>query len=77
MIQIPYFMSNEAWYTKDENDDLILTDKAPQKAVDDYNEHRNSYIKRYKTALSKGEEAVFDFLSTEDNDWMSFPVENN
>ncbi len=34
----PYFMTNEAWYTYDEDEMVYkLTDKAPQKAVDSYN----------------------------------------
>ena len=35
----PYFMENEEWYTFDEiNFKYVLTDKAPQEAVDSYNE---------------------------------------
>ena len=38
---MPYFLKNEEWYTIDENDDdrgYKLTDKAPQEAIDSYNE---------------------------------------
>lgn len=35
----PYFMKNEEWYTFDEiNFKYVLTDKAPQEAIDSYNE---------------------------------------
>ena len=40
MIQVePYFMTNEEWYYYDyEKSEYRLTDKAPQKAIDSYNE---------------------------------------
>ena len=35
----PYFMENEEWYYWDEKEwKYKLTDKAPQKAIDSYNE---------------------------------------
>ena len=40
---IPYFLTNDEWYEKvaDKNEDAprsyILTDKAPQEAIDSYN----------------------------------------
>ena len=35
----PYFLENEAWYYFDEDEFCYkLTDKAPKKAVDSYNE---------------------------------------
>ena len=43
MMDMPYFLENEEWYTEhtDERGRLKfkLTDKAPQKAVDSYNEY--------------------------------------
>lgn len=41
ILKKPYFMENEEWYTVVENGDrgYILTDKAPKKAVDSYNEY--------------------------------------
>lgn len=37
--EIPYFMENKEWYYYDENEMICkLTDKAPQKAVESYNE---------------------------------------
>lgn len=35
----PYFMTNKEWYTYDEVEEkYVLTDKAPQEAIDSYNE---------------------------------------
>lgn len=43
MMDMPYFLENEEWYKeyRDERGRLKfkLTDKAPQKAVDSYNEY--------------------------------------
>ncbi len=37
---MPYFLENEEWYRFDEvNWRYVLTDKAPQEAVDSYNEY--------------------------------------
>lgn len=42
MQAMPEFMENEEWYTRIENDDgsvdYVLTDKAPQKAIESYEE---------------------------------------
>ena len=41
MKTMPYFMTNEEWYVLDPNDDdrgYKLTDKAPQEAIDSYND---------------------------------------
>lgn len=41
MQRMPYFMTNEEWYFRDYDDDergYKLTDKAPQEAVESYNE---------------------------------------
>jgi hypothetical protein len=37
-IDMPYFLTNEEWYYEDENGIYQLTNKAPQKAIDSYNE---------------------------------------
>lgn len=37
-IDMPYFLTNEEWYYEDKNGIYQLTDKAPQKAIDSYNE---------------------------------------
>lgn len=41
----PYFMQNKEWYTFDESAFMYkLTDKAPQEAVDSYNDYyKNVY----------------------------------
>lgn len=45
----PYFMTNEAWYEFDEQAwKYVLTDKAPQKAIDSYNEFYNTSHDIYK-----------------------------
>lgn len=46
MQDIPYFMENEEWYYFDEKKwRYFLTDKAPQKAIDSYNEFYDSEAK--------------------------------
>ena len=36
---IPYFLTNKEWYREDEIEGkYVLTDKAPQEAIDSYNE---------------------------------------
>lgn len=38
----PYFMQNEKWYKFDEDEfKYVLTDEAPEKAVQSYNEFYN------------------------------------
>lgn len=38
-VEKPYFMKNKSWYYFDEEEFVYkLTDKAPQKAIDSYNE---------------------------------------
>lgn len=38
--KIPYYMTNTKWYYFDENEfKHKLTEEAPQKAIDSYNEH--------------------------------------
>lgn len=42
MMDMPYFFENEDWYYYDEEADMYkLTDNAPQKAIDSYNEFYN------------------------------------
>ena len=41
MREMPFFLTNDEWYVVDPDDDdygYKLTDKAPQEAVDSYNE---------------------------------------
>ncbi len=71
MITMPYFMSNKEWYVVNENEEYVLTDKAPQKAVEDYNKHKNEYIKKVKW---KTTDEYLDFLNTEDS-WLIFPID--
>ena len=71
MITMPYFMSNEEWYIVNENGEYVLTDKAPQKAVEDYNNYKNEYIKKVK---GKTIDEYLDFLDTEDS-WLVFPID--
>lgn len=38
-VDMPYFMTNEEWWYYDEEEEIYkLTDKAPQEAIDSYNE---------------------------------------
>ena len=42
MMDMPYFLENEEWYTERLNNGCAvytLTDKAPQKAIDSYKEY--------------------------------------
>ena len=71
MITMPYFMSNEEWYVVNENREYVLTDKAPPKAVEDYNEYKNEYIKKVK---GKTIDESLDFLIKEDS-WLAFPID--
>lgn len=42
-VERPYFMENEEWYYYDEEEGIFkLTDKAPQEAIDSYNEFYSS-----------------------------------
>ena len=72
MMVMPYFMSNESWYTTNENQELILTEAAPPDAVADYNKHRKQYI---ETVKGMSHDEYFEYLLTEDNDWFIFPME--
>ena len=48
MKAMPFFMTNEDWYTVDPEDDergYKLTDKAPQEAIDSYNEFYSGSVK--------------------------------
>lgn len=41
-VDMPYFFENEDWFYYDEKEEIYkLTDKAPQKAIDSYNEFYN------------------------------------
>ena len=40
MLNEPYFVTNEDWWYYDVDEGIMkLTDKAPQKAIDSYNEY--------------------------------------
>lgn len=42
-VRLPYFMENKEWYYYDKKEEIYkLTDKAPQKAIDSYNEYYSS-----------------------------------
>lgn len=47
MRTLPYFMTNEDWYYHDEEEfKYKLTNQAPQKAIDSYNEfYEEDYVK--------------------------------
>lgn len=70
MIKQPYFMSNKDWYTTNENDELILTKLAPQKAVEDYNSEKTKFIAKMKNITN---EEYLDFVMSEDS-WYIFPM---
>lgn len=70
MVERPYFMSDESWYTTNEDGEYLLTDKAPKEAVKDYTERKEEYIKRVS---SMSLEEMLDI--PEDDDWLIFPVE--
>lgn len=71
MVTQPYFMTQKEWYTVDENDNYILTDKAPQKAIDDYNTRKAEYVAKIK---KMSQEELFLFFENEDS-WLSFPLD--
>lgn len=49
MLQKPYFMKNKEWYYFDEKDFCYkLTDKAPDKAIESYQEFYNKLKKENK-----------------------------
>lgn len=48
----PYFMKNKEWYYYDvKSFKYKLTDKAPQKAIDDYNKYYNQELEQYDITL--------------------------
>lgn len=70
MMTRPYFMSDESWYVTNEDGEYLLTDKAPQEAVKDYNKRKEEYIKRVS---NRSLEDMLDIA--EDDDWLIFPME--
>lgn len=56
IIDVPMlFMQNNDWWTRDsETDEIILTDKAPQEAIDNY----NKFMKAYRKAEAKSVEII-------------------
>ena len=46
MLDMPYFMTNPEWYTinpKNTGNGYLLTDKAPAKAIESYNDYYKLY----------------------------------
>ena len=63
MRAMPYFMTNEEWYTVDPNDDdrgYKLTDKAPQEAIDSYNEFYDDSVPLEGEAKEAFEGYIFE-----------------
>lgn len=71
MVTQPYFMTQKEWYTVDENDNYILTNKAPKKAIDDYNTRKAEYVAKIK---KMSQEELIVFFENEDS-WLSFPLD--
>lgn len=70
MIARPYFMSDESWYTTNEDGEFLLTDKAPKEAIEDYTKRKEEYVK--KLSNMSLEEAL---EISEDEDWLIFPID--
>ena len=59
LLEKPYFLKNKEWYLNDvpyflvkgsktpKDRQYILTDKAPQKAIESYNEYYNQDLEQY------------------------------
>lgn len=48
----PYFMKNKEWYYYDvKSFKYKLTDKAPKKAIDSYNEYYNQDLEQYDITI--------------------------
>lgn len=71
MMAMPYFMSDESWYTTNEDGEYLLTDKAPKEAIEDYTKRKEAYIKKIS---SMSLEDMLDIA--EDDDWLIFPMED-
>ena len=59
MRDMPYFLTNKDWYYVDDNDDdrgYKLTNKAPQEAIDSYNDF-------YSDTVMLDENTESDFVS--------------
>ena len=63
MIAMPYFMSDESWYRTDEDGNVILTKKAPPKAVAEYNKLRKEYLDEVKKCKTVDE--LLSFFTSE------------
>ena len=58
MREMPFFLTNDEWYVVDPDDDdygYKLTDKAPQEAIDSYNEF-------YDGTVALDDEVASDFV---------------
>ena len=57
-VRAPYFIENEEWYYFDEEEEIYkLTDKAPQEAIDSYNEYckeMKEYEELYDSVNAEG-----------------------
>ena len=71
MISEPYFMRNKEWYYIDKDGNYVLTQLAPQAAVDDYNRLRQAYIEQQKELENKGPDG---YLTIQEDDWLQFPL---
>lgn len=63
MREKPYFLTNKEWYTVDPDDDdrgYKLTDKAPQEAIDSYNDFYSGTVVLEGDAAEAFEGYVFD-----------------
>ena len=62
----PYFMSNKEWYSYDkENKTYTLTDKAPKKAIESYNEFMKDWGKSYDWFAGMSDEEFLEFCKQE------------
>lgn len=70
MLNQPYFMKDEKWFTANEDGEYVLTKLAPKEAVEDYNKCRDEYLKKIN---KMSDDEYVDFLNSEDS-WLSFPT---
>ena len=57
----PYFMTNKEWYRYDDKEEkYVLTDKAPQEAIESYNEFYKELDSQY---IQDSEEDLLEWIS--------------
>ena len=65
---MPFFMTNDAWYTyDDENEMWVLTDKAPPEAVKSYEEYYaegDEHLIGFEKLINDPEGALAEFEET-------------